>query len=361
MQEESKKRDWIELLLKASTPIVAGLLIAFAGWVTNLSLSAVESKKENARLITELQVKREQAESNLRKDIFDQTLKSLLSEESGEEGLLSQSKRLLRLELLALNFGDSLSLSPLFVEFKNDLGHAEPVDDLDAIDHPERVAVLQKRLRSLARKVSSTQLSSLEQHGESFIVRVPLEGVDFSGPCRRRLFNGDGYKWPDDLVKEQLVELQYDEDYQVLLESTIAEQGTILIDKVSRKVILTFSEVDHCAKTILVNLQINRDVESGRNNDPDSTGSLGVVEFPSRDFRLNFFNFPKVDNTRLFNNHRFAIVMENFDIKDDPHILITGVIFPAEYASLRDRPGMREALKLLRSALEPDSSDAGSD
>ena len=57
MQEEKKKHDWVDLILKAITPLVAGLLIAWAGYVSNLTLSSVESHKENARLITELQLR----------------------------------------------------------------------------------------------------------------------------------------------------------------------------------------------------------------------------------------------------------------------------------------------------------------
>jgi len=347
MEGENKKRDWIDLLFKAMTPVIAGLLIAWAGYVGNMTLTSVESKKENARLITELQINREQAESELRKDIFDQALKTLLKEDSGKGDLRSQSKRMLRLELLALNFGDSLSLSPLFTEFKNDLEQAEPVDNEDAIDHPERVAVLQKRLRSLAKKVSSSQLSSVAQHGFLINVRVPLKGFGPRVPrCGHRFYDKEVYIWPDDKVKEQLIDLKDDKDYPDLLKSMLEELGIVTVGKISRKVILTFSAVDHCAKTVLVNLEIIRIMDS----------KAEVIEV-SREFRLDFFNFPKVDNTRLFNNHRFAIVMENFNVKDDPHILVAGVIFPAEYASLRDRPGMREALELLQSALDTEQTE----
>ena len=36
---------------------------------------------------------------------------------------------------------------------------------------------------------------------------------------------------------------------------------------------------------------------------------------------------------------------------DDSSIEIVAIIFPAEYASVRDRPGMKEALELLETAL----------
>jgi hypothetical protein len=73
----------------------------------------------------------------------------------------------------------------------------------------------------------------------------------------------------------------------------------------------------------------------------------------TRSFNLDYFNFPMVDNTRLQNNHRFAIVLEDFDLTgDNPHIEIIGLMFPSEYASLRDRPGMSEAKTLLENALD---------
>jgi hypothetical protein len=72
-----------------------------------------------------------------------------------------------------------------------------------------------------------------------------------------------------------------------------------------------------------------------------------------RTFRLDYFNFPMVDNTRLSENHRFAIVMDVFELKgSESYIEIIGIIFQSEYASLRDRPGMQEARKMLESALE---------
>ena len=69
-----KHRDWIEIGLKALTPITAGIVIAFVGFWSNQTLSEISSREESARLITQLQVEREQAESNLRKDVFDQAL-----------------------------------------------------------------------------------------------------------------------------------------------------------------------------------------------------------------------------------------------------------------------------------------------
>ena len=69
-ENNNSKRDWIEVGLKILTPLIVGLLIAWAGYVSNYTLSSISSSQESARLITELQIRREQAESALRKYMY---------------------------------------------------------------------------------------------------------------------------------------------------------------------------------------------------------------------------------------------------------------------------------------------------
>jgi hypothetical protein len=346
----------VEIFQKALTPILAGLLIAFAGYWTERTLTRISSREESARLVTELQVKREQAESDLRKDVFDQALKALLDENLEGGGVTALSKRLLKLELLALNFGDSLSLSPFFAEFKRDLNLAEPVSSEDREDHAGEIAVLKRRLEGLAKRVASSQLSSVAQHGTPFSIRVPLD-MNVNTSCDRMLYSQDEYKWPVDEAKAELAGLEEDPAYAEMLEVETAKLGRRELDDVLRDFTLTFSEAKHCSKTARVNLSIET-VAKNASAQPSDSAESGppATDILSREFRLDFFNFPKIDNTRLSDNQRFAIIMEVFNAKDDPHLDITGVIFPAEYASLRDRPGMQEALELLQRALQTETS-----
>jgi len=75
-----------------------------------------------------------------------------------------------------------------------------------------------------------------------------------------------------------------------------------------------------------------------------------------RTFTLDYFNFPAIDNTRLPNNDRFAVVLENFELGEEDQdscsssLETSVVLFPYEYASLRDRPTMRESLQMLERA-----------
>lgn len=362
--EEQKKRDWLDIWLKVLSPIVAGLLIAWAGIVGKVMLSEISSNQESARLITELQIKREQAESELRKDVFDQALSAFLLKKQGTTGSLEDmSKQLLRLELLALNFGDSLSLSPLFSEFKKDMEGAEPVSDKDRLNYSERKYALQKRLDSLAKRVASAQLSSIAQHGVTKEIIIPLYeyrllSKDESIPCSTALFESSSFAWPDFEVLKYLGEFNneykpvddeaavravrnFDEYYAVMF----ASKGLVELNGVKRQLELHVSDVNHCKKTAKIQIIVSK-------GDPANPEV-------NRSFTLDYFNFPMVDNTRLSDNHRFAIVMEDFNVKgDEPGIEITGVVFPSEYASLRDRPGMKEARQLLESALKREEDDS---
>jgi len=342
---KNQKRDWVELLLKAMMPVIVALLIAWAGFIGDRVLTAISSKQESARLITELQIKREQAEMIMRKDVFDKALEALLLKKQDNGGTLKDmSKQLLRLELLALNFGDSLSLSPLFAETRKDLDRSKPAKDEDRRDYGERRAELRKRLEALAKRVASSQVSSLAQHGKIKSIRIPLFEYEDGDSCKKILFQDKNYNWPNDTILEQL---GYDdiqkikdseEDLKIFQEST-KDKSLIELNGVERFLQLYISDVDFCKKTAKTQIILKKDDSA----DPEV----------DRSFKLDYYNFPMVDNTRLSKNHRLAIIMDVFELTgNDPHIEIVGIIFPSEYASLRDRPGMQEARKLLESALE---------
>ncbi len=367
-ENKERSRDWIDISLRAATPLIVGLVIAWAGLFGDKTLSKISSRQESARLITELQIKREQAESELRKDIFAQALEAFLLKGRAPDGKLqplslrAMSKQLLRLELLALNFGDSLSLSPLFAEVRRDLNSADQTDDSDSGDFTAHRRELLKRLDSLAKRVASKQLSSLEKHGHTKRIRIPLyqyKALQVQGgkSCDVILFKDEDFAWPDREILRQMD--IFDKNYKpvVDIESVNTSRDTktyreffddaslIELQGIKRYIDIHVSNVEHCKNTARVQIIVRR---------------KGIeTEEVNREFRLDYFNFPMIDNTRLRDNHRFAIVAEDFKLDgDNPRIEMTAVVFPSEYASLRDRPGMEEARKLLESALRDEESDS---
>lgn len=349
--DKETKRDWVDLIFKVMAPILAGLLIAWAGFVGNKMLSSISSKQESARLITELQIKREQDDMVLRKDVFDKALDAfLLKKQDNGHTLAEMSKQLLRLELLSLNFGDSLCLSPLFVELKNDLDSLKPVIDVERRDFNEHRAELRKRLETLAKRLSKGQVSSLSQHGTIKEIRIPLNNYKEDDSCKKTLFEESDFAWPDDVILKYMEykdykNLEENEKDKKIFQDAVEEKGLIELNGVKRHLELHISDVNPCRKTAKVQIILKKD-------DP-------INPEVNRTFRLDYYNFPMVDNTRLSENQRFAIIMEEFELKgSEPYIDIIGIVFPSEYASLRDRPGMQEARKLLESALKDKEKDS---
>lgn len=368
--ESGKKPiDWRDILVRA---IVPGLLIALTGFVTEKTLTSIASKQENARLIIELQIKREQAESDLRKDIFQHTVNALLQEDRPPSTHLGLSDRLLKLSLLSLNFGDSLSLAPLFTQFERDLSGVERIEG-DA-DHDIHVARLLRRLRSLARQVASAQLTSLTQHGTikqiKFTVSESMEEYKWPLDTSAHLYriNVKDLEQKEEKLSEPpdewldyrgdpcaedapMVEWQAVACDRKVLEESMRRLGTFELLGVKRNFNVTFSDVDGDEETVKVDLEVcRRDAPHGET-------------CVTRDFRLDFFNFPKIDNTRLSENQRFALILESFSKLDqdsengsetNDRVLIEAalVLFPAEFASLKDRPSMNEALEMLEKALQ---------
>ncbi len=378
---QKPKPDRFDRGLKLLTPIINSFLVAFLAFYSNWAINQYASRQENARLITQLQIEREQAESDLRKDVFQQAIGSLLSEDELKSTELPISKRLLKLELLAENFGGSLSITPLFGEFDRDLEKLENAAG-DNFNEEARIKSLRKRLRSVAKRLSSNQLSALAQHGRVFEFKVPLKpgGKKFADAslepgkaedgnlsCKQKLADASlesvkddddysrEYKWPNDAAAATLKAIESTDSYADLVEQEKREKGVRTLNGIERHVSVTLGDLDPQRRAVKVTLEIcwSKDKQQPKTQFECDNSRDATV---SRTFTLDHFNFPKVNNTRLSDNQRFSIVLEEFEPdpdKNSPGFLeVAAVIFPAEYSSLRDRPSMQESVNLLNTVLK---------
>src|SRR6476646_8056710 len=103
------------------------------------------------RLYTELLTSREQADSDLRKDMFGKVLDTFMTKRDGDI-----DQQLVELELLAANFQDSLNLSPLFRQIRRKIGTTPSPKDKQAFT---------ERLESVASDVKDRQIEALELVG----------------------------------------------------------------------------------------------------------------------------------------------------------------------------------------------------
>ena len=114
------------------------------------------------RLYTELLSKREEADTGVRKGIFDKVIETYLKP-AGQD----LQGKLVALELLALNFNDSLDLSPLFWQLDREIRQQA---------HPERRSALMDQLQRITNAVKDRQSEVLEAVGDSVDRKVELSG-----------------------------------------------------------------------------------------------------------------------------------------------------------------------------------------
>lgn len=340
--KQRDKWDYIEILGRPIAAFLTALAIAGIGYFGQLALADREANlnarmanrqkeetkraalEQDYRLYTELMSRREMAESDLRKDMFTTILKDFFEKADTLEKDLSG--RLLKLEILALNFGEALSLSPLFLQMDRDIEKMFQEEN-NAQDKSRIITAYRNRLHGLAKRVSGWQLAALSSGGIIFEFEFPLE----------RVMETSTYTWPNDHVKAEF-EGEQNEPSPEDFFSRISSYANRELDSITRTYTFRFSKADQRRKTVKVELEI-QEIDGETN---------GVTEIG---FSLNFYNFPMVDNTRLSNNQRFALVIEDFN---GEMIKVAGICFRGLHASQRDKPFLDEVINQLKKNTEAD-------
>ena len=148
------RHSWlIDLVKVLALPLVTLVL----GYWFNSSLNERQQIDNNVRLYAEMMGRREESDSNLRKDMFNSILNTFMAKDPNlritpEEQIRQQ---ILSLELLAFNFHESLDIAPLFKEVNRRI----PPDDSPAGKE------LRGRLESVALQVIEHQLTALSDVG----------------------------------------------------------------------------------------------------------------------------------------------------------------------------------------------------
>jgi hypothetical protein len=198
--------------------------------------------------------------------------------------------KLLNLEMLAYNFHESLNLKPLFSHIDR---------QIDASSGPEK-ANYQARLNQVATEITNRQMVLLEQVGNKF-----QRTVDFE---KFRATPGGL-----DLDMEKLT-----------------VQGT------EREFMLSVLDYDKTRRELTIQLGVRTPKNS--------------TAVQRRTFQVGFYDFPMIDNTRLSDDQRAAVVLNQ---TNDEAADITLVYFPGSYASLREKVSYDEVVERLRNIDQP--------
>lgn len=252
-----------------------------------------QAEETNRRLYTEIMSSREKADSDLRKEMFNSIIKAFLDPKKA-----SLTEKVLALELLAYNFHDVLDISPLFKYL------AKAIKDTTL----ENKVSLNKQLERVAGEVIDKQLASLADGG----VLVPLTVT---------------FKTVTDEASEEL-------DYRYF---------PIRVDLPDspgqRYILIEALQVFPDTREIKVRLESGRIIDGIDNSEPLLETEIDII------FKVGFFDFPMIDNTRVSHSQRIGIALTRWNENDSAQLSL--VYFPGSRASLKDKPYYDEVIEQL--------------
>ncbi|MCX6238776.1 MAG: hypothetical protein NTY07_14645 [Bacteroidia bacterium] len=300
MKKKEKRDLWdkIEIILRPIGGLITALTIALVSYYGSSYLNNKQNNEAKISLYTQLMSSREQSESALRKDMFNSILGTILKDSH------SLDENILQLELLAYNFHESLNLMPLFVYMDRQIAAEKNV--LLKTEY-------RKRLYKMAGDVISKQISSLEGAAASETMFIT--------------FPGDSIKYKPGLSQDFAIDWK---DSKVF-NDTIKAGNTNSVYK--RVVFLKATGFNVDEKTVNVRLDIETSI-----NDK-------FINMVTQEFTIDYFQFPMIDNTRLSNDMRCAVVMRDFDF---PNFIEVDILyFPGSHSSLKEKPYYDDVVKKL--------------
>jgi hypothetical protein len=309
----SKPVDWLEVLKVVAMPLVLALL----GIMINASVSARESQESNVRLYADMMARREQADSDLRKDMFKSILdKFNVPPPKDVKSVEFLEQQIVNLELLAYNFHESIDLGPLFKHVRRQLPDSRPAEMAEA--RFKRFLELRRRLEKVAVEVDERQLTVVEDSG--VVVRAGTELSQMETAPAYIRFTGPFTVSKKDLGPEASVT-------QTCLSLTSSDGVHY------RRFKLEIIDDDAPSRELQVRLYTSRLLNAADCKSLD----LDLKAYQEIDihFWVGLFSLPMIDNTRLSHSERVSVSLT--ELKSD-HAQIAVAYFPGSRASLKDKP-----------------------
>jgi len=307
--------------------IVAAVGVSIGSVAIPYIIGKTSEQSRRAQVYMQVMSEREKADTAIRQEMFKTLLADYLGRfqenKNATENEESFRKRIMFLDLLTLNFQEYLNARPLFEDVYWRLEKAKKKEKKEY----EKWGKLQEDLFRVAKNVASSQSGMLTQSGLSRSFNLTKGKV----VCIR-LYS-----------VENLVELTDKFEKQPLLDrktescSDASVQNPQKMDKGSPAIDVELEEVNEAG----VRVKVTPYQESFKN------GTLNFVQaLKPLKFVVSFFDLPYMDNTRLFDGSRFALLLSHID-KKEKSAEINAIIFKGEFMSLRDRPFFEEMLQKL--------------
>ena len=311
----------IELIKVLALPLVTLVV----GYWFNTSIDQRQQMETNTRLYAEMMGRREEADSNLRKDMFNSILNTFMSRDKSLSSGQQIRQEILSLELLAHNFHESLDIGPLFKDVNRRIPDA--TGSAGGKKAAEETTELRGRLEKVAQEVIEHQLTALADAGM-------VERGDAAAPDKIKagsafvMFGAHAVADPDVKPGEGTMRLCL----------SMGEEAA----RHYRQFRLELFDYDAMTREVQVHLYVSQLLTAEECQQP--TLDLQAKREVDTFFWVGLFDFPMIDNTRLSNSERAAVSVTALN----PSVLSVALAyFPASRASLKDKLYFDEVIRNL--------------
>lgn len=282
--------------------VVAKLLTAAALLIGGYVAHTFESKMTGTTLLSQ----REEAETSLRASMLNSLIEPIIGKDKG--AIVDPDRERLLVELLALNFHEHFELKPLMERVDQEFASKPPTGM-----SKEQALTARYSLWSVAHRVSSQQVASL--------IREEAGAKSQKDSCRLYQITVTTAASPTEQTKCQV-------------NGAFGEKISVPSPDGKYTLNIFATELDLTNQT----LQMTTTVQSAAKEGYDLAYS----------FKLSWFSFPMTDNTLLPDGNRFAMSLDNINMRTDKSAVLRVVWFPKDYFTPRERPlDYRQMLKLV--------------
>lgn len=364
-----KKIDSIAKLLGGIAAVLGSVLIPFF-----LHKSAEDNRK--AQVYAQVMSQREAKDTEIRAQMFDTLLSRYLETSRNAQGIPSSHdedeydvqklrENVVFLNILMNNFQEYFNAKPLFEDLYRQISEAHSTSlETGKNDTAEDLKDIRNRLLKVAKSTASRQITLLSRVGlvsDEIAIKEKCEGGAliplFATSERQRQEMTNFLQLPANSKNCEWNEGEEDDkekDEQILL--TPPDKGESE-EEYSYAISIKAHEIAYPEVKVEVMLyEPNNNREYQPSSEPDATENpyfdpvFGAGPFV---FSVSFFDMPYMDNTRLFEGDRFALILKDICIDDPkrkymksdscdeksfPYAVFQVVTFKEEFMSLRDRP-----------------------
>jgi hypothetical protein len=329
--------------LESLAKILAGFSAVISAVAIPLFLNSYTEKNRRSEMLMRTMTDREKSDTDIRQSMFQALVSGYLGslkEDLAKTDEASFRRRMMFLELLTVNFQEYFNTKPLFEDVYRGLQQnvlASSGDDRKKWED------LQDLLIKSSKNLIARQVTMLNTFGISTNFNI---GTGLDKSICVRLYDREDF----DRVRKNDGKSRFEayefgpwrEDQRPCIGLPSVGNSDIVFEPEgnSRRQSIAVTLVNVVKASALVTVSLYEDIFA--RNVYQGSRLMNTMQF-----EVSRFDLPYMDNTKMSNGYRFALVLRDVDVERDEAELSV-IRFRSDFISLRDRPYFEEMLQKLQ-------------